>query len=240
MKLKLKYILPFIAISLFISCGGGGGDDTPPPPPPPPAVPDPAAANLVFPEDNTECNISEVLSETQSTVTFMWEASENTDTYEVNIRNLNSNTTIMTTTANTEAPITIERGTPYEWFVVSSANGTNVTASSTMFRFFNEGPGIENYAPFPADAVNPARGANLDASTTMVTLEWSSGDIDDDIIDFEVFFGTESVPTTSLGSTAANTADATVASGQTYFWRVISRDDHGNSSQSEIFQFRVN
>jgi hypothetical protein len=159
---KLKYITPVILLMLTISCGGSSENNDDDGPEPIAPTPPPEAAILVFPENNTECNISEVLSNTQSTVPFLWNPSQNTDTYQISIRNLNTNTIVISqVVTNPEADITLERGTPYEWSIESRANGTNETASSSSFRFFNEGPGIQNYAPFPAKAINPARGVSI-------------------------------------------------------------------------------
>jgi len=155
--MKKKIYSSILLISVILSsCGGGDSDDTAEVMPP---ILAPEAASLVFPEDDTECNISEVLSETQSTVPFEWVASENTDSYQLRITNLNTNALLTPApVSEPEAFITLERGTPYEWLVISRANGTTETATSSTFRFFNEGPGIENYAPFPASAINPTRG----------------------------------------------------------------------------------
>lgn len=229
----------FGTVLLVLSCGGGDGGDGGNPNPQPPVIQAPSAATLVFPEDNTECNISEVVSDTQSTVPFEWNASENTDSYRINITNLNTNVLVISNTVPTpEAMITLERGTPYSWFVVSQANGTNETATSAIFRFFNEGPGIENYAPFPAEAVNPARGATI-ATTTTVNLAWSASDIDNDALSFVVLFDTNENPTTEVGSLAESSLEVTTTPGTTYFWRIVTTDSANNSSQSEIFQFRV-
>ena len=250
--MKLNKIL-YITCSLFIliaigcsSSSGGGDDDTPPPTggtDDEPVIMDPSAATLVFPENNTECNtgIVDPENETLSTVTFEWNASANTDRYTVNFTNLNTGVTGFNNVDTNTADIVIERGTPYEWFVTSRANGTTATADSGTFRFYNEGPGVENYAPFPAVAVSPARGVNLDASTTSVNLEWEASDVDDDITGFEVFFGTDTNPTTSIGMpTETSLADVAVASGNTYYWKVVTTDSQGNTSNSEIFTFRVN
>ena len=229
----------FSGLTLFLlaACGGNSsGEDTPPPL----VVAAPSATTLVFPEDNTECNegvISET-DETKSAVTFQWNASENTDTYEVNLRNINTNTTTKTNSSSEDATITIDRGTPYEWFVISKANGTNETASSAKAKFYNQGPGIENYAPFPAEAVNPARGSTI-PSATSVNLQWATSDIDDDIVGYAVFFGTETDPTTEIGSTEESNLDAAIASGETYYWRVVTTDSQNNTSTSEIFEFGV-
>lgn len=239
-----KNILILLLMAMITACSsssGGGGDDNPmsgndddPPPP------NPTAAALIFPEDDSECNTGAVVSDTETNVTFEWSASQNTDSYQLNILNLDTNNSTTTTVSGTEATVLIERATPYEWFVVSSASGTNSTATSERWRFYNEGLGVENYAPFPAEAVAPQRGINLSASTTAISLEWNASDVDDDITSYEVFLDTSENPTTSLGTfSEATIADVAVTSGNTYYWKVTTFDSAGNSSTSEIFEFRV-
>lgn len=240
---SMKNILALIVIIPLLVCcsssSGGGDDDTPPPPPPP--VGTPAAATLIFPEDDTECNTGVVVNDTQSDVTFEWNASENTDSYEIRVTNLNTGNFFRSTVTTNSATLSIARGTPYEWFVTSQASGTTETANSATWRFYNEGPGVENYAPFPAEAIQPTRGINLDASTTSITLEWESSDVDEDISSYEVFFGLDENPTNSLGSTTdAILEDVSVSSGNTYYWTVLTIDSQNNSSISEIFEFKVN
>ena len=243
MRIK-KDILSAVLILGLIGCGGGdsgggGSDDPAPTDDDVSMVPDPSAATLVFPEDDTECNTGVIINETQSDVTFEWNISQNTDTYEVSLTNLNTTTTTTTTASTNEATIRLERGTPYEWFVTSSANGTNATATSPTWRFYNEGPGIQNYAPFPAEAVAPSRGAAVDFSST-ITLEWTASDVDDDIASFEVLFGTDNANLASQGETSSTNLDVSVTAGTIYFWQVITIDEVGNASNSEIFEFRVN
>ena len=132
----------------------------------------------------------------------------------------------------------MQRGTPYEWFVISKASGTNETATSAKFRFYNQGAGVENYAPFPAEALNPKRGSTIETGTT-VTLQWSGADVDNDIESYEVFFGTETEPTTSLGTLTTNTVNATISSNLVYYWQVVTTDQKQNKSRSEVFQFKV-
>ena len=248
MKKYYALTLMFCALLLVGACSSGGdGDDTPPPPPPtgggdddPMVIPDPTAATLIFPEDDTECNEGDPISDTESTVTFQWNASQNTDSYLVSLTNLNSGNSFNTVANTNEASITILRGTPYEWSVTSRANGTNETAQSALFRFYNEGPGIENYAPFPAEAISPSRGATLPANTTSVTLEWTASDVDNDIVEYEVFFGLEEAGNLdSLGTTTETTFNVDVSTGNVYAWRIQTVDSQNNASDSEEFLFRV-
>ncbi len=235
--MKVMYRLTYILFFFILACGG---DTEPVNEPDPDPVPDPSAASLIFPDNNSECNEGTIVNDAESTVTFRWNASQNTDSYEVSLRNLDTNTTTTVDSSTNEASITIQRGTPYEWFVISRADGTNATANSPTWRFYNQGPGVVNYPPFPAEAVSPQRGSSIDSVGGSVSLEWNGSDVDNDIVEYEVLFDTASDPVTSLGTTANSTIDASVSSGTVYYWRVISTDSAGNTSQSEIFQFRVN
>lgn len=225
------------AVALIASCGGDGDSGGDPDPEPTP-VPAPSAATLVFPANNTECNEGEILSDTQSRVLFQWNASRNTDSYQVNLINLNTNSTALTNSSTSEVEITLLRGVPYEWFVVSRANGTNETATSAVWRFYNAGVGITNYAPFPAEAVRPGRGSTISATNT-VTLEWTGNDIDNDIDSYNLYFGTSDSPALLETGISATSFEVPVESGQAYYWQVETVDSAGNQTLSELFNFRV-
>ena len=233
--MKMIHRITGAAIGLLLTaCGGSDGGDDPQPQP----VPAPQAATLVFPNNNSTCLEGEIISPSQSRVTFQWNASQHTDSYQLVVRNLNTNQESSQTPTTNQATLTLSRGTPFQWYVVSKATGTNQTATSATWRFYNEGPGISNYAPFPAEAVYPMRGAHI-SGVGPVALEWEGADVDDDIADYEVFFGTAPEADISAGTTSLPTWEVTVASGQTYYWKVQTRDAAGNSSESEIFEFRV-
>jgi hypothetical protein len=104
--------------------------------------------------------------------------------------------------------------------------------------FYNEGPGIENYAPFPADVVAPKRGAQVE-NTGTVSLEWTGSDVDNDIDEYEVFFGTVNPPTNSLVTTTSTTTNTSVNANTVYYWYVVTTDVAGNTSTSETFEFKV-
>lgn len=235
MRSILRITIALLFIGTLTSCPGGKDepdDDV--------LVPggDPGSVSLVFPENNSECTEGQFVNTTESTITFQWQEGANADSYEVNVRNLDTNVS-STINANTnEATITLLKNTPYEWFVVSNNSGSDVTPSSAKWQFYNAGTGVENYAPFPADAVNPTRGQTI-AAATSVALEWSGNDVDNDIESFEVLFGTSNDPSISIATTSQSSTTATISSGQTYYWRVITKDAAGNSSQSDIFNFIV-
>lgn len=239
MKWRIRLNVLLLTAFIAYSCGSDSGDPNPQPDPDP--IPDPAAATLIFPDNNSECTEGEILNDTQSQVLFQWNNAQNTDSYELNLRDLSNNNTSRLVSNTNSVSVTLKRGNPYEWFVVSRAIGTNQTANSVVWRFYNAGPGISNYAPFPALAVAPPRGASIN-STGTVTLEWEGSDIDNDIVEYEVYFGTDPAADTLLDTVSETTLQTNVTTGQgtVYYWRVLSRDNAGNTSNSEIFEFRVN
>lgn len=236
--MKLKNIIHISLITLIFSYACGGSDEGSNPEEPEVILP-PASSNLIFPENNTECNTGEILNETQSRVNFQWTASENTDTYELNVINLNTNNVQKSTSITNEAAISVLRGVPFEWYVVSKANGTNETSESTRFRFYNEGIGVQDYAPFPAVAIKPTRGQSLSVSSD-IQLEWSSSDLEDDILTHEIYLGTNQNNLNLILTTTENNSESlNLETNTTYFWKVKTIDQSNHTSISELFEFKI-
>lgn len=201
--------------------------------------PNPGTSSLIFPDNNQECNQGvDGPGSNQSTVTFRWTTSANTDSYTLMLKNLNTENTSAHAAATNELAIAILKGTPYSWYVISENNEVAETTQSATWKFYNAGDPIEFYAPFPADLVAPAMGSTLSGITAQ-TLSWQGSDIDNDIANYDVYFDTVSPPNSLAGNTASNSMDVTVAGGNTYYWRIVTHDDQGNTSQSEIFEFGV-
>ncbi|QWX83071.1 hypothetical protein H0I23_11475 [Cellulophaga sp. HaHaR_3_176] len=236
---KLKYIYLFSTLSsLVLSCSSSSSEPTTEPTTP--VAITPSSALLIFPDDDTECNegVIDANNDSRSTVTFEWLSAENTDSYEIKLKNLDTGSITTSTSTTNEKDISINRGTPYEWYVISLANGTSTTATSETWSFYNQGKGIQNYAPFPAIALTPQRGSTI-TNTETVTLQWSASDVDNDIASYEILFGTNETPENSLGDTTETTIQVTIAAGNIYYWKVITTDSYNNSSNSELFEFRV-
>ncbi len=234
----MKKISILFILVLFFNCSSGG-DDGPTVTPPPPTPDPPTAATLTFPDNNEECTTGTDVNATQSSVTFTWNASANTDSYDLTLKKLDTNTSLTYNSNTNQLTITLFKGTPYSWYVVSKSNSVTQTATSATWKFYNAGDPVQSFAPFPADLVAPTMGANL-TGVSSVTLEWSGSDIDDDIVSYDIYFDTVSPPTTQIGGTQTETTmDASVSAGNAYYWRVITTDSEGNNSESEIFEFRV-
>lgn len=236
MKPSVIYILASLGFCLFgVSCSSDGGGDNPDPNP---VINPPAAATLTFPNQNSECTEGTNITSTESTITFNWNDSNNTDSYQLFVKNLQTQSVQNFTSTVSEKQVTLLRGTPYSWYVVSKNAGTE-TAQSATWKFYNAGEATSSYAPFPAELVAPALAATLNAATTSVNLQWHGEDVDNDIKAYDVFFDASSPPTTKVTTTETTSYTATVSSGNTYYWSVITYDDNNNNSESQIFKFTI-
>jgi hypothetical protein len=156
------------------------------------------------------------------------------------VKNLeNGSTTTLPADAKAELIVTLLRNRPYSWRVISKSSESSATASSDTWKFYNSGPAETSHPPFSADALVPLLGANVTAVGGKVTLSWTGSDVDNDISSYDVFFGTTATPPL-LQNITATTLEVTVTTNTVYYWRLVTKDAKGNTSQTGIFQFRVN
>ena len=222
-------IFALLSMIILTGCGGHKGN-TP--------APAPGKAALLAPAQNEVCTQGTVISASQSTVTLKWAAAANATGYEIKIKNLEDGTTISQTTGNTQFDATLKRNTPYSWSVTSKAANNNTTTPSDIWKFYNSGPAVVNYAPFPAEILAPAMNQTITISNGKVTLSWNSSDVDNDIVNYDVYLGDSSSPALLQGKVLESTLkDVSVSVGKTYYWKVITRDSKGNTSDSGIYQF---
>lgn len=232
MKLIKKFLYIFLLAFICNGCsnnsdgnpGNGGNFDTP------------NGVKLVFPSENALCNEGTNLTPTESTVYFEWEPNTNAQLYTLTLENLGSAVMTQYTTEDFIFPVTIERAEAFRWYVEYVFE--NEIKKSSIWNFYNAGPGVQSYAPFPALIISPSMAQNLPA-TNSVTLEWSGSDVDNDIVSYDVYFGTNSSPDLFESGLISNQTSVPVLSGTIYYWNVITIDSAGNSSESGVHQFNV-
>jgi hypothetical protein len=237
MKNSNKIYCALLVLSLIITACGGGSDADPDPTPPP--ILNPEKASLVFPNNNEECTGGTIVSNTQAKINFDWNVSANTKSYTLYLKNLDTDATQEFNATTDKHEITIERGVPYSWYVVSKSDKTTNTATSDTWKFYLAGVGTENYAPFPAELKIPANAVVVAGAT--VTLEWIGSDIDNDIKEYDVCLGTNANPTTKVSTvTAQKLENQAVSAATAYYWKIVTHDTKGNSSTSRVFSFTTN
>jgi len=242
----MKQLLIILSLALIISGCGKSGSDNPTPTPAPtptptPTVPAPGVATLSLPAQNAACTTGTVTSSTQSTISFTWTASVNTDSYELDLKNLLDNSITTQSTVQTSLTLALSRNTPYSWYIVSKSSKTTVSTQSDTWKFYNAGPGVVSYAPFPADITSPTFGQQVTASSGTINLTWTGSSVDNNIAGYTVYFGTSSTPPLlQNGVTSMFLNGVSVKSGTTYYWKIITNDSNGNTSDSGTYQFSVN
>tara|TARA_B100001059_G_scaffold21114_1_gene17043 strand:- start:186 stop:884 length:699 start_codon:yes stop_codon:yes gene_type:complete len=228
---KLKYIL-FITLIVLVSCKGkegGDGDGGVDPPPPAPA---PKAATLNAPANNSECLDGE-------NVEFKWAASENTDTYEIFIKNLLTQSEQSQTTTSTSVTINLTKGQPYSWYIISKSNTSTETAQSAKWKFYLKSEPVANYSPFPADLVSPKSEATVNAGS--IKFEWSGSDADSgDTLTFDIYVDSSNPPTTRIKANHnSSSINHPINDSGTYYWKIITKDNSGSNSDSGVSKFKV-
>lgn len=201
-------------------------------------IPTPEVVVLQAPENNNTCTTAVPVDASQSQVSFVWQPALHTDTYELVVQNNRTNSQQRFSTTFTTKSILLSSANQYSWWVVSSAEVTEVTAQSEVWSFYLEGVATEELLPFPAQLLAPENNATVDPGA--VLLRWSGGHPEGAILSYQVLMGNSATSLTPLGELQAGTSTTfQAASQQEYFWRVVSYQANGDSSSSELFQFQT-
>lgn len=205
-------------------------------------APEPSAAVLLIPANNEACTIGIIVSDTESKINLSWNAGANADSYQVTIINLLNQAQQTLSTTTNSAELSLQRNTPYSWFVTSKSSKSVATAKSTVWKFYNPGLGTNSYPPYPAEMVSPTMGQSVSPNAGKITLQWKGSDADNDLVNYDVYLGTSSNNVTAIKTQHAATSltDVSVNANSVYYWKVISRDGKGNTSDSGLYEFKSN
>ena len=232
MKL-LKLILLFVLFFSFFSCKKSDSmDDT---------FENPGALEasmLISPINNEPCNQGNVLeNNSYSRVAFQWNSVENADMYTLEVENLENNSIEKIITDNTKAELNLKRGVSYRWKIVSKQNLENRTSISDAWQFENAATGTETHIPNPAELISPE--FNATTTNASVVLTWSATDIDQDLVEYEVYIGTSEASMIQQSSLDIPELNITLEANTNYFWKVHAIDANENTSISSIFKFKT-
>jgi hypothetical protein len=230
MKIKSQIFGIFLLL-MIASCSSHHDKTTLPGPPP-------EAAVLVLPAQSSICVNGTALSAIQSNVLFQWKKAANTDTYLLTVKNLVTGISQTQSTSTEQATLSLARNMPFTWTLTCQSTHNTQTAVSDSWKFYNAGDGITSYAPFPADQLSPGLGDYADAGT--ISLTWAGSDPDNDISFYDVYFGTTVAPPLLQKGLVTNSTSVTIISKTKYYWKVVTHDSPGNSSESETITFNSN
>lgn len=202
-------------------------------------IPTPEAALLLLPEADQSCLYVSVYS-AKARVTFSWELALHTDTYTINVVNLVTQELTSIRTEEITATLTLDRGTPYGWEVISSSEVSNKVTPSESRRFYLEGEQQFSYVPFPAKLVSPEMNEVVSLNNGSINLTWTGLDLDNDIDSYAVFLGTseDDLAEIATGLVSPNHS-VSLQSNTAYVWQVTTRDELNNVSTSPYFRFQT-
>jgi len=227
-----------ILLIFAVMLGCSKGKKNAPNPEPEPTVNKPGKSELLSPANNEVCASGTVISANQSSITFDWKDEANSTSYELYLKNLASGNTIKFDSQTSGITLTLERGNPYSWYVKAKSAQESGPDSETWKLYVAAEPG-KFYAPYPAELISPAIGENQTAGK--ITLTWTGADADNDLRNYDVYFGTSATPPLHAKEiTAQKLENVSIIAKTRYYWKVVSRDLKGNTSESELRQFMVN
>ncbi len=201
----------------------------------------PGEALLLFPKNNEICADGIIISAGKSKILFKWDASKNTDSYVLSIKNLESGQISTHTTDKTQLEIELDRNLAYSWFILSKNTKINKELSSDTWKFYNPAPAQTSFSPFPAELLSPKYEEIIPATTEKVSLKWSCTDADGDILNYNIFLGTTPVPVLyKAGVKETSLADLVLDRNKSYYWKVVAIDSKGNKSHSDVYSFKLN
>ncbi|MBS1531117.1 MAG: hypothetical protein JSU01_12480 [Bacteroidetes bacterium] len=229
--MSVRIFVLIVSSVLLQACGGGGKHNQ--------VQPAPGQATLLTPAQNAVCITGTAVSSTQSSVQFSWNAGSNATSYDLVLKNLLTSASTTQTTTSTSLLVNLDQDTPYSWYIVSKSAGG--TATSDTWKFYNSGPGVVTYPPYPAEITAPTFGQSVTAGAGTVNLTWVGSSVTQGtIVNYDVYFGSSTTPPLMQSKvTTSYLNGVAVTSGATYYWKVITRDNAGNTSDSGVYWFSV-
>lgn len=224
MKTNLVFLLASVPLTL-ISCKD--------------PIPDPEQTVLILPEDNTSCLYVSQSSSTAS-VDFSWQEAQFTDEYIIVVKNITTEEETTSRTLNTSIRLTLSRGVPYQWKVITVSDLSSVETLSRSFSFYLEGQQQRNYLPFPARLLSPQLDEVVSLSNGQYNFSWQGEDLDNDLSYYTLLIGTSADVLNEIATDiTASSISVALNSGEVYFWQVISYDQNGNSTKSLTTRFET-
>lgn len=229
-----KIIFNLLMAVMALSCGGG--DDSKATPEPVNSAP--SKPTLSVPTNNLLC--------INNMVAFQWNASTdpegNSISYQIQIAKDNQFSQIVETitAAVTNQSFLLEKGVAYYWRVKAIDSNNKSSDFSSTFQFYTEGVGVSNHLPFTATIVSPQLNALVQGATTL--LEWNASDVDsNDVLTYDVYFGTVNPPTTKVSSNqTTKTRTENISAATNYYWRVDVKDNKGGVTKGQVWNFKTN
>ena len=230
-----KYIAISLLMILSWACSDSSGID-PGTTPEPKQNNAPSVPTLTAPVDALQC--------TETLLVFSWNKSSDPDgdavTYNIQLasnKSFSKDLQIKSTSDNTTT-FSLIKGVAYYWRVNAKDTKNKSSDFSTVRKFYSEGEGVSNHIPYAPTLIQPELNTYITESAT--TLEWSSSDIDNDNLVYDVYAGVDNPPPLVLENSDSNSYTINLIPATTYYWKIVVKDDVGAEAIGQIWSFKSN
>lgn len=202
----------------------------------------PGSANLVLPEDNSQCEVGDVVAN-MAEVAFEWTEASDAKRYDLVITNLETQEVVQRPNLmETSLVVRLERGNPYSWQIIAKNDGEETTASDSH-KFYVAGEPGSNNVPFPASLISPESGAIVAPVDGRITLEWdaASTDTDGDDLTYTLFVDQvdgQQEPLDEWKNLTDTSMQIDVEANSVYYWH-IETSDGKNTAISNTYSFKT-
>ena len=212
------------------------------------SIPDPSPAVLLAPINENNCETAIPINLTESKVNFSWIKSENTDEYELVIKSGTKNKVYTKELADSDTKNeniyynqVLLNGDIYSWYVISKSINSPVSTQSDVWQFYLEGNAEPDYIPQPSNLIYPENEATLSLDNSdVIQFIWSSKDEDNNIDYYHFYLGQEIDNLLKIGDEIKQTSyQQKLEINKTYYWKVVTFDIQGNSSDSAVNKFHT-
>lgn len=237
----MKKAIVLIGVIVILACSKSGEEQAPeiiqqPEPNPPIGVANtaPSVPNKIFPTNGSLC--------IDNPLEFSWgSATDNegdTISYELELATDNSFNNIIEkrTVTETSATISLEPGIQVNWRVRAKDSRGEYSDYSSIWNFYTEGEAIANYLPFSPTLIYPKEFSFVQGNSLM--LEWSSSDVDQDSLTYDIYFGDVNPPPLVYGDSADSVFEVYIVSNNTYYWKIVVKDSRGGVSIGDVWSFK--
>ena len=160
-------------------------------------------------------------------VTLIWESDERVASYTVEFDGKTYETKRNYLSVDAE-----ESGKTYSW-KVTAINEFGKENTSDEYSFTTQ----ENRAPNVPNTPSPNNYSTNQPLT--VTLSWECSDPEGDAITYDVYFDTNTNPTTKISTSQSGKtlSKGNLSAGTTYYWKVVAKDSKGATAEGPVWRF---
>jgi len=114
--------------------------------------------------------------------------------------------------------------------------GYNNSLKGLTVRCLQDNTTPTNQPPDAPSTPSPESGSMNQPSNT--TLTWTCSDPENDPLTYDIYFGTENPPSlVATAQTGTTYNPGTLVYTTVYYWKIIAHDDHGNTTESPVWNF---